>query len=407
MNSDFKKYNINDSCDLLTGFPFKGEKYSSTGIRVVRGENVTIGDLRWDTIKCWNEPFVEKEKYFLREGDIIIGMDGSRVGKNRAQIKSADLPLLLAQRVTRLRAKEGFNQDYLAYVIKSDSFENYVDAIKTGTSIPHISPQQIKEFSFIAPDKQKQERIADILSSLDNKIAINRQINTILGAIAQAIFKEWFVEFRFPGATGEMVDSELGMIPKGWQVGKIKDLTLKIQYGLTKSASIENVGPHFLRITDIQSGIINWENVPYCVTDDDEFQKYRIHNYDVFVARTGASTGENVLVINPPEAVFASYLIRLQFESPQLAIYVGKLLRTNTYFEFIDSIKSGSAQPNANAQQLTDLEIVIPNDDVLHSYFKVVDDIEKIKSEFQYQSITLARLRDSLLPKLMSGEIEV
>ena len=163
MSSDLKKYYLSDAADIITGFPFKGEKYSSTGIRVVRGENVTIGNLRWDTIKCWNEPFKEIEKYSLEEGDIVIGMDGSRVGKNRAQIRKDELPLILAQRVARLRAKTKFSQDFLAYVVKSNLFEQYVEAIKTGTSIPHISPQQIKEFEFYAPNKETQQSIASIL----------------------------------------------------------------------------------------------------------------------------------------------------------------------------------------------------------------------------------------------------
>ena len=95
--SEWKEYKLSEIAEVTTGFPFKGNKYSNIGIRVVRGENVTIGDLRWDTIKCWNEDFDQLDKYTLRSGDIVIGMDGSRVGKNRAQIRETDLPLLLTQ----------------------------------------------------------------------------------------------------------------------------------------------------------------------------------------------------------------------------------------------------------------------------------------------------------------------
>ena len=105
MSSKIEKYSLEKACDVLTGFPFKGEDYSATGTRVLRGENVTVGDLRWDMTKCWNQPFSESEKYLLQEGDIVIGMDGSRVGRNRAQIRKEDLPLLLAQRVARLRVQ--------------------------------------------------------------------------------------------------------------------------------------------------------------------------------------------------------------------------------------------------------------------------------------------------------------
>ena len=232
MGFNLTKFSISDAAEVITGFPFKGDKYSFNGIRVVRGENVTIGNLRWDTIKCWNEPFKEFDKYSLKFGDIVIGMDGSRVGKNRAQIRAEDLPLLLAQRVARLRAKENFSQDFLAYVIKSNLFEQYVDAIKTGTSIPHISPQQIKDFSFYAPDKQKQFQIASILSSLDNKIELNRQTNQTLEAIAQTLFKEMCVPKR-------------DVAEDGWKIGKIKDFTSNIQYGYTESASREKLDQNF------------------------------------------------------------------------------------------------------------------------------------------------------------------
>ena len=98
---EWKTYKLHEVANLSTGFPFAGEKYTKEGTRVVRGDNVTIGALRWDSekLKCWNEPFDRFNEFSLSEGDIVIGMDGSRVGQNRAQVKEEDLPLLLAQRV--------------------------------------------------------------------------------------------------------------------------------------------------------------------------------------------------------------------------------------------------------------------------------------------------------------------
>ena len=204
-----EKYTISEAAEVFTGFPFDGRKYNdSEGVRVLRGENVTIGELRWDTVKFWNEHFTELKKYELHNGDVVIGMDGSRVGKNRAQIRKRDLPLLLAQRVARLRAKEGFCQDYLAYVIKSDLFERYVESIKTGTSIPHISGQQIKEFEFYAPPLSIQRKIAAILTALDDKIELNRRMNETLEGIAQAVWGEWFGKWETSDLTelGEVVE---------------------------------------------------------------------------------------------------------------------------------------------------------------------------------------------------------
>src|SRR5690554_620476 len=129
---------------VITGFPFKSKFYGSKGIRTVRGENITEGKLRWDSIKCWNEPLEKKEYYSLRANDVVIGMDGSKVGKNKARVSEFDLPLLLAQRVACLRAKEEFNQIFLYYCINNIRFEEYVYRIQTGSSVPHISKNQIE-----------------------------------------------------------------------------------------------------------------------------------------------------------------------------------------------------------------------------------------------------------------------
>jgi len=282
-----------------------------------------------------------------------------------------------------------------------------INSMDSGSAIPSTSRDDFYNLPITLPDLPTQNRIADILSALDDLIELNRQANTTLEAITQAIFKEWFVDFHFPGTTEEMQDSELGPIPKGWRVEKIKNITKKIQYGLTQKASTKEVGPHFLRITDIQKGKIDWSCVPFCIANEKEYEKYRIEKYDIFIARTGASTGENVLVVNQPKSVFASYLVRIQFEMPELSVYVAKFLRTNKYFNFIDGIKGGSAQPNANAQQLTDPELPIPPAELLSKYFQVVSEFEIIKSENQYKNKILAQLRDSLLPKFMSGEIKI
>lgn len=222
---EWKEVRLGDVCEIITGFPFPGKKYSKEGIRVVRGDNVTIGNLRWDTEKDkrWNEPFDKTEYYSLQANDIVIGMDGSRVGKNKARIKEEDLPLLLAQRVACVRHNELAEQDYLYYNIFSKKFIDYVNSIHTGSAIPHISQKQIEDYKILLPNLETQCRIASILSSLDRKIELNNKINADLEEMAQAIFKNWFVDFE-PFKDGKFVDSELGMIPEGWKVGTLADI---------------------------------------------------------------------------------------------------------------------------------------------------------------------------------------
>jgi type I restriction enzyme, S subunit len=191
----WEEYKLGETCEIFTGFAFKGDEYELNGnLKVVRGENVTIGKLRWDSEKHWNKSTDNLERYFLRESDIVIGMDGSRVGQNRAIIRKEELPLILAQRVACLRVKKGFNQQFLWYHIFSNYFRDYVEAIHTGTSIPHISQSQIADFEITAPRETEQTAIAEVLSSLDDKIDLLHRQNKTLEQLAETLFRQWFVE---------------------------------------------------------------------------------------------------------------------------------------------------------------------------------------------------------------------
>lgn len=171
------KVKLSSITEVYTGFPFKGQRYSDHGIRTVRGENVTEGKLRWDTTKCWNESFEDSENYLLYEDDVVIGMDGSKVGKNKARIRSNDLPLLLAQRVACIRAKKGNDQVFIYYLINNPLFEKYVFLTQTGSSVPHISKKQIEDYLVPSFDLPSQQKIAAVLSALDDKIDLNNQLN--------------------------------------------------------------------------------------------------------------------------------------------------------------------------------------------------------------------------------------
>lgn len=152
----------------LMGFAFKGEEYSSdTGICVIRGENVSERFLRWDNKKKWNHEISPRiAKCYLKENDIVVGMDGSKVGKNWAMISNFDLPLLLAQRVSCLRGKKLSYQNFIFYSMCVLDFENYVSQVQTGTSIPHISGQQIFNFPIVIPGKGFIDKYDKIVASI-------------------------------------------------------------------------------------------------------------------------------------------------------------------------------------------------------------------------------------------------
>lgn len=158
---------IGEICDTLSGFPFDSSKFQSSGIKLMRGKNVKRGyfDFNEDDDRYW-ESSNGLEKYLLQDKDIIISMDGSLVGKSFAMLSKKHLPLLLVQRVARVRAKR-VNQNYLFHNI-AHRFSGYVDKKKTGGAIPHVSMKDIQNFSIPVPSLQEQERIANILDRFES-----------------------------------------------------------------------------------------------------------------------------------------------------------------------------------------------------------------------------------------------
>ena len=158
---------IGEICDTLSGFPFDSSKFQTSGIKLMRGKNVKRGyfDFNEDDDRYWESPD-GLEKYLLQDKDIIISMDGSLVGKSFAMLSKKHLPLLLVQRVARVRAKS-VNQNYLFHNI-AHRFSGYVDKKKTGGAIPHVSMKDIQNFSIPVPSLQEQERIATILDRFES-----------------------------------------------------------------------------------------------------------------------------------------------------------------------------------------------------------------------------------------------
>ena len=158
---------IGEICDTLSGFPFDSSKFQTSGIKLMRGKNVKRGyfDFNEDDDRYWESPD-GLEKYLLQDKDIIISMDGSLVGKSFAMLSKKHLPLLLVQRVARVRAKR-VNPNFLFHNI-AHRFSGYVDKKKTGGAIPHVSMKDIQNFSIPVPSLQEQERIATILDRFES-----------------------------------------------------------------------------------------------------------------------------------------------------------------------------------------------------------------------------------------------
>ena len=193
----------------------------------------------------------------------------------------------------------------------------------------------------------------------------------------------------------------------GWIQRSLGDLA-RINYGYTESASSESVGPHFLRITDIQDNRVDWTTVPYCPIDVNVLHKYLLVDGDIVFARTGATTGKSYLVTNPPEAVFASYLIRVQLKnndvSPQ---FVNLYFQTHSYWDTIRAGTSGSAQGGFNASKLGALVIPFPRS--LRDQKAIVERLEALAADtLQLESVYRRKLESlrALTATLLSKAIQ-
>jgi type I restriction enzyme S subunit len=170
---EWVEVSIGGTVDLLTGFPFPSSGYSSSGVRLLRGSNVKRGLIDWneDLAQHWPSITSDIAHYELRDGDIVIAMDGALVGRSYARVQASDLPALLLQRVARIRSSSLCN-DFLFYQIGSSRFADHCDSVKTSTAIPHISPADIRNFrALIPPTKTEQIAIAAILIDLDAEIS--------------------------------------------------------------------------------------------------------------------------------------------------------------------------------------------------------------------------------------------
>lgn len=181
-DSSIVKGKLGDLCSCFTGFPFDGERYSDKdGTVALRGENVTEQSLRWDTVKKYNDEITERiAKCHLQEWDVVIGMDGSKVGKNWSLVTEYDLPLLLAQRVARLRTNAIEKQHYIYMSLKMEKFSDYVSRVNTGSTILHISGPQIEDFPIVIPSEEQFKALKQEYIPIFTKIKLHNRENQSL-----------------------------------------------------------------------------------------------------------------------------------------------------------------------------------------------------------------------------------
>jgi type I restriction enzyme S subunit len=391
------------------GSNLKVDNFIAQGVPVIRGANLNVGGLKDEYFVFVSEEKANSLKRSLAYPDDLVFTHRGTIGQV-AIIPHGQYPkYLVSQSQMRLRVKkESLEPMFLYYFFKSPNGQYELLKNSSQVGVPAIaSPTQaLKDVEIIVPPSPIQRRIVAILSSLDDKIELNRQTNTTLEAIAQAIFKEWFVDFRFPSATGEMQDSELGPIPKGWYIGKLGDI-LEVKGGTTPSTKEEKYwdGEYQWATPKDLSNLSS----PILLKTERKITKEG-------VAQISSGTlpkGTLLLSSRAPIGYLAIADIPVSINQGFIAInakkgsnlYILHWLKKN--MENVVNRANGSTFLEISKTSFKEIDLIIPTFQVIESFDKMVFPIFEQIIANEYESEALKQIRDGLLPLLMSGEIVV
>ena len=414
-----ESFHLGDFADIILGYPFESEKFNTEGqgVCLVRGMNVTEQALRFGSdARYWSHDISGLDKYLLKTNDIVIGMDGSKVGRNFSIVREENLPLLLVQRVACVRAKNEALQPFLWAMISSQRFVDYIDTVKTGSSIFHISGEQIANFPLPIFSDDEMMAIGQCIWSIDAKIANNTAICSNLEAMAKLLYDYWFVQFDFPDENGKPYKSSGGKmvwndelkreIPAEWNVKALHELCSVISgYPFDSRTYNTNGKYHVLTIKNIQDGYIDPLTdssvmaIPTDIPKDDILSVGSIlMSLTGNVGRVGILCGDNYLLNQ------RASLIKPKTQSIKWYLY--KLFRNEAVFTQIQRVATGTSQKNVSPTDIGN--IIIPFSMIYASKYSELmqDTFENIKKN-NIENQQLASLRDFLLPMLMNGQVKV
>ena len=387
---EWKEYRLGDFMELDLLVPHSRDIYSWTYEPYSGGAKFQNGD----TIMARITPCLENGKHafisLLDENEIAYGSTEYIV----------------------IRGRKGISDNlFVYYLTHFPSFKDAAVKSMVGTSGRQRAQVDVLEnLTMKLPSLHEQKRIANILTRLDDKIAVNKQINDNLEQQAQALFKSWFVDFE-PFHYQTFVESELGMIPKGFKIVSIGEMPLTVtDYVANGSfASLkENVKlyedenyAYFIRNTDLKSK-------DFCVYVDEHsynfLSKSKLEGGEIIISNVGdvgsvhlcpyldkpMTLGNNIIMVKPYDEFYRNFL------------YI--LFKWNYGQDLIQSIKGGSAQPKFNKTDFKSLKIIVPNEAVLKEFDEIVSSTFKYIAKNDEENKEVTTLRDTLLPRLMSGE---
>ena len=342
-------------------------------------------------------------KSSLSGGEIIISNVGANVG---TVFKCPNLPYKMSLAPNAITIKLKGDNDFYYYWFKSKIGQANIQALVTGSAQPKFNKTNFRSMYIPVPPLDVQRRIASILSSLDRKIELNNKINADLEEMAQAIFKNWFVDFE-PFKDGKFVDSELGMIPEGWKVGTIGDI-VEFQNGFAFSSKdfSENGEYKIITIKSVQDGCLVTDGSSKVTEYPTKMPAYcKLQSGDILLSLTG-NVGRCCLVTET-NLLLNQRVAKIKAKECYDNSFSYALFRLKETKELLISISRGTAQANLSPVEASKLPMVIPSEDARKSFSMISDSIMNKIISIHIENSRLSLLRDTLLPRLMSGEIEV
>lgn len=299
------------------------------------------------------------------------------------------------------KIKEGNNGKYLYYLLKSMDLAS----MNVGSAVPSLTTEVLNKIEINVPDEDTQVEIASILSSLDDKMELNLQMNQTLEAMAQAIFKEWFVNFNFQGFDGELVDG----LPKGWKNSELNEIISFVVDNRGKTPPIiedEREGIPLIEVNAlINSPVVAQQHLAKKFVDEETytnwFRKGHPKKGDVLFSTVG-SIGEMAISFGE-QICIAQNIIALRSKFKGYFLYFTlKSIKQNLL-----SLDISSVQPSIKVPHLLKQEIIVPSDGIINEFENTLSPLLERIFENEMEIRVLTQLRDTILPKLMTGKIEI
>lgn len=273
--------------------------------------------------------------------------------------------------------------EYLMLWFSRPEFDRYARFKSHGSVREIMDWDEMCKVELPVPSIDKQRSIVKAYQTITERIELKQRINDNLSAQMRAYFKEYT-------ANNASI------------TGKLKDYSV-MQYGYTETATIEPVGPKFLRITDIAQNYIDWNDVPYCPINEKNHEKYVLSEGDVVVARTGATVGYAKMVgRNIPDSVFASFLVRIRPIDDEYRYYFGLAITSAEFLDFVQTNAGGSAQPQANPPLLGEFELSIPNKQSLPEFNTKISAFLGVIESNEAEISKLHEVKDTMVKMLSS-----